>query len=774
MKKSLSLILTFVLLLCMMPVALADSAMQDGSYTATSQGFGGPVDVTINVSGGVIDKVEISGAQETEGIGLSAFDSLAASIIASQDASIDTVTGATMTSKAVIAAAQDCFNQASGTVAAEAKLADGTYTAGAWSFATNRQLNVSVDIADGKIAAITVGENGDTEIMLNTAIDFMIPKMLEYQSVKVDSITGATISSSAIKLAVEDCLLQALAAAGADAGAISAFYITPEKKTDVETIDTNVLVVGMGGSGITSAMRTIEALRLANSDVEVMMIDKAAKYGGTSVTTTSPMSINPSYFVEKNGGEEFVDAAVLKAAWIEYTEGDAKEWAIDYMMNHSGESVDWLIGQGFEFGAPSQGLSAPYKVCVNYGDQMGISKSIVQTYFDTIIGNFTDKGGKYMLDTEAVALLPDEGGKIAGVTAVHADGTTYTINADYVVLATGGFAGSGEMEDKYLSDEYFDLSGGGRYNLYGMAQNDGKMIQAAIDLGAATYNIGMPPVSHIGGAYTIMHEYPVIELDQFDFWTGMNATQSLNDIPMMLAVAPNSLAVSREGVRFADETTLTAYGNWAAGAYYYTLWSNDQIKGIQDEGLKFGNIGIFINQGGWPTDQPIPEVYDILETGIKMGYIFKGDTLEELAAKLDVDAATLATTVSDYNAYCETKENPADGIEKHPVIYDISGNPMPGEYDVYEKVEGDGPFYAVKGSPWIYSTTGALDVNEQFEVLNTQGNPIEGLYAVGTDCLGILFTEKKEYVTYGGADQGWAFTSGYLAGMNIAEKILAS
>ena len=79
----------------------------------------------------------------------------------------------------------------------------------------------------------------------------------------------------------------------------------------------------------------------------------------------------------------------------------------------------------------------------------------------------------------------------------------------------------------------------------------------------------------------------------------------------------------------------------------------------------------------------------------------------------------------------------------------------------------------MKGAPWIYSTTGALDVDEQFRVLKADGEPLEGLYAVGTDCLGIMFTEKKEYVTYGGADQGWAFTSGYLAGQKLAETILA-
>ena len=90
-----------------------------------------------------------------------------------------------------------------------------------------------------------------------------------------------------------------------------------------------------------------------------------------------------------------------------------------------------------------------------------------------------------------------------------------------------------------------------------------------------------------------------------------------------------------------------------------------------------------------------------------------------------------------------------------------------------EKVEGDGPYYAVKGSPWLYSTIGGLDVDEDLQVLDTNGNKINGLYAVGTDCEGVLFTEKKEYVTYGGADQGWAFTSGYILGPKLAEEISA-
>lgn len=754
-----------------------ETGMTDGTYTSVQQGFGGEVSVTLTISNGKVTEAELVGDSETENVGQAALPELQTQILDEQSAEIDGVTGATVTSSAVKAGVQACLDEASGkeTETSAVTLQDGTYTASAWSFATNLQLTVEVEVKDNKMESIEVVESGDTDIILNTAIENMIPQMIEYQSVKVDSTTGATTSSSAIKLATEDCLKQALTAAGSSESEVSAFYTVPEKSTAKETIDTDILVVGMGGSGMVTATRAAEALYEAYdedaSKVNVLAIDKAAKYGGTSVTTTSPMSINPSYFVEQNNGEDYVDADELKAAWIEYTEGDAKEFAIDYMMEESGPAVDWLIENGFVFGAPTQGLSAPYKVCVNYGDQFAIPKSVTQTYFDKLYDTYISYGGKAMLQVEGQSLITNEDGDVVGVNAVGADGTTYTINAKKVVLATGGYAGNGEMEDEYLSDEYYNLSGGGRYNLFGMAQNDGKMMQSAIDNGAGTYNIGMPPISHIGGAYMIMHEFPVVELDTVDIWTGRNATQSLNDVPMMMAVAPNSLAVNRQGVRFADETTLAAYKNWGSGAYYFTIWSSEQIKSIEENGLKFDTIGIFVNQGGWPSNTPIPEIYDILEAGEEMGYIYEADTLEELAEKIDIDPDTLVNTVSSFNEYIETGVS-TDGIEKADVIYGLDGNPLEGDYSTKEKVEGDGPYYAVKGSPWLYSTIGGLDVDEDLQVLDTEGNKMNGLYAVGTDCEGVLFTEKKEYVTYGGADQGWAFTSGYILGPKLAEEIL--
>ena len=67
-----------------------------------------------------------------------------------------------------------------------------------------------------------------------------------------------------------------------------------------------------------------------------------------------------------------------------------------------------------------------------------------------------------------------------------------------------------------------------------------------------------------------------------------------------------------------------------------------------------------------------------------------------------------------------------------------------------------------------------LDINKDFQVLDAHGEPMEGLYAVGSDSAGVLFSEKKPYVTYGGANNGWALTSGYVAGAIVADYVNAA
>ena len=84
---------------------------------------------------------------------------------------------------------------------------------------------------------------------------------------------------------------------------------------------------------------------------------------------------------------------------------------------------------------------------------------------------------------------------------------------------------------------------------------------------------------------------------------------------------------------------------------------------------------------------------------------------------------------------------------------------------------GEGPYYAIKMASYSYNTVAGLDINEQFQVLDTDGEPISGLFAVGSDSAGVLFTEKKPYVTFGGANNGWALTSAYVGGEIIANML---
>ena len=752
MKKALALLL--VLMLALPLAALGES------LTAEAPGFGGPVSVTLTVEDGKITGATITGDSETPTVGGAALEPLAEQLVAAGSADIEGVTGATFTSNAVKEAAAAALSGGNGEVA----LTDGTYTAEAIGFDRAVTDKITVTIEGGKIASITFGENcGSTPPMLDTVAGKLFPRIVEAQSTGVDSLTGATITSNAAKQAIDDCLTQA----GAD---IAAFHTIPEKKGGEEEITTQVLVVGMGGSG------TYTALRAQESGAQVLAIDMQARYGGTTALTSEIGVINPPRIKEEyNNGEDFCDAAAMRQAWSDYVEGDAKEEIIDLYFANSGEALDWLAldhGAKFDF-EPQAGFTPTdiYKVKFQwypnkdertpYAPTYGYNKAEIASYFDRLIDDFSALGGQYMLETEAYELIVEDG-KICGVKARNlADGTEYTIRADAVVLATGGFLGNPEMTEKYLSDEYYPLKG--TWKIYGSARNDGKMLQNAIDNGAATYNIGMPPEVHMSGSSDFInaldygYDINVIE-GTLDFNTGRECIWTVADLPLQLGVSSNSLAVDVNGKRFTSETGIAMLDPWIAGPNYYSIWSAEQIDGIVENGLKFAvegpAVGFLGHRGAIPAGVALPEAYDVIQNAIDRGFMFKADTIEELAGLIGIDPATLSETVANYNGFCEAGEDAE------------CGKPA----DFLDAI-GAGPYYAIAMSSYSYNTVGGLDINEKFQVLNTDGEVMEGLFCVGSDSAGVLFTEKKPYVTFGGINNGWSLTSGYTLGPIVAEYV---
>jgi len=513
-----------------------------------------------------------------------------------------------------------------------------------------------------------------------------------------------------------------------------------------EEYSVDVAVVGFGGSGMTAA------LSAAEKGASVMVLEKAGRIGGTSAVTGGPMAVNPPSQVQreildwndptigkkrtKKAGEQLVDADALYQDWINYTKVDGvqygKEPIISETIRKSGAMLDWLSGYGFEFGDAAGFIGNKWAIYTVYKG----NKSLTESFFDKMLNTYTAKlGGKYLLETEATELLFADG-KITGVKARKQDGTEVVVRAASVILATGGFGGSDAVMEKYLGESW---------KLYGMAQNDGAGIRMATQIGAATYNIDMPPMSHFSA--------PPVIFTQFD-------TAFDNDIPYGMINTSETLAVNKSGNRFVNEMDI-GYGAYVGGSRFYSIYSKDQIDILREKGFAFISTGRYLNRGGIKADTPIKNIDSVMDAGIKAGIVFKAGSLSKLAEaigarngkKMTSDA--LLSAVASYNEGVKTGN---DALKKKVDRFSRLG--AIGENSEY--------YLAVTGAPYIYSTCGGLDVDADMRVLNAKGEAIGGLYAVGTDSMGVLFTNKKGYANYGGVAQGYCFVSGRIAGERAA------
>ena len=172
---------------------------------------------------------------------------------------------------------------------------------------------------------------------------------------------------------------------------------------------------------------------------------------------------------------------------------------------------------------------------------------------------------------------------------------------------------------------------------------------------------------------------------------------SVADLPTYLGISTNSLAVAPNGKRFASETGIAMLDPWIAGPNYYSIWSTEQLKEIQEKGFKYNMNGVaagFLGYcGAIPENLPLPETFDVLDKAIEMGFVFKADTIEELAEKAGIDPAALKETVDRYNSFSES------GVDED---FGKDGS-------LIEKI-GEGPYYAVKMASYSYNTVAGLDI----------------------------------------------------------------
>lgn len=213
----------------------------------------------------------------------------------------------------------------------------GTYTGvGDSEIGGKGAIEVSVTVDEnGVVTDIQVTKNGDTAGIADAAVEAMPGRIMAAQSANVDGVSGATMTSEAIKMAV----LDAVTAAGLDTVKWSTYAATEAAKADDATYNTDIVIIGAGGAGMTAA------LTAAEKGADVIILESQAAVGGNSVRATGGMNAADTPAQDENEfGESAGVEKTLKTARTTYADNVTitklaeeveKQWA-DYQANPVG------------------------------------------------------------------------------------------------------------------------------------------------------------------------------------------------------------------------------------------------------------------------------------------------------------------------------------------------------------------------------------------------------------------------------------------------------
>ena len=613
-----------------------------GTYTASAQGFGGPVDLTLTVAdSGVITEAVLVGDGETPTVGGAALPELQNQILAAQSADIDGVAGATVTSDAVRAAATDAVTLASGgeietvEVAEGATFAPGTYEATARGFGGD--ITVAVTVTEDEITAVDITGDDETANIGSFAVEMLDDEMLEKQTSMVDALAGATVSSNAIIKAAS----QALTDAGANVSELGIDEV-PAVRTS-EELTTDIVIVGAGGAGMTAAINAAQAGK------DVILLEKMPYVGGNTTRATAGLNAAGTHYQKEQNVEDSVQQYIDDTMKGGHDLNDKD--LVTVLAENSAAAIDWLDS----IGAPLPKLSTTGG-CTNKRTHAPEDGSGVGAYLVTAFRNQLEElNVKVIYNTAATSIIMEDG--VATGVIAESNEADYTIKAGAVILATGGFGGNEDLLTSYRPD----LEGYVSTNAPG-ATGDG--IAMAEEAGAAVVDMDQ------------IQLHPTVEQG-----TRMLITESVR--------GNGAILVNASGERFINEMetrdVVSAAEIAQEGGYAYLIFDQNLVDNLAATKKYFA-----------------------------INVVAEGATIEELAEAIDVDPATLATTLETWNKAVADQKDEAFGRTTAMEV-DLS----------------KAPYYAIKVAPGIHHCMGGVKIDTKAQVIDTAGKVIPGLYAAG-------------------------------------------
>ena len=527
---------------------------------------------------------------------------------------------------------------------------------------------VETMFAKDRIEAVKVVKQAETQGIGTKAVEVLPGRIVEAQSPNVDGVSGATLTSNAIRTAVADCVKQA----GVDPASLVPLAV--KKAGRDETLETDVVVVGGGGAGMSATIRT------RMNGLDVVLVEKMPFIGGAASISGGQVVAQGSKLQKAFGSKDDSVESMVKDFLANGNNLNDLSKLTLYAKN-VGPTIDWLHEKvGVKFIPNNLPFLAEYshRRAVEFQGGAGT----MAQHLREVIGS---NGAKVLLSTKVESLIVEDG-KVMGVKAVDENtGVKYTIRAKKTLLSTGGYGNNKSMLTPEMQKVLY----------YGPVSSTGDGLKMAQGLGVKTQLLqyGKRYPNGIEVAPGIAKSTIYANVGAFD---------------------QAGILVNVDGVRFVNEKA-----------------SNRHILEPMLRN-KNGQAYVFMDQKSWEgfykrapetgVSQADMDKY-IANDGKSAPLFVKGATIEEVAKKAGINAEALKATVAKYNGFVKAKKDADFG---RPVEY------------MKAEISAEGPYYIVEQKPRFATTMGGVCTDDNLNLVKTDGTVIPNLYGAGEIVGGVM------------------------------------
>ena len=502
-------------------------------------------------------------------------------------------------------------------------------------------------------------------------------------------------------------------AALSDTGESAADAGIPRKEGS-ETKECDVAIVGAGAAGLQAA------LKLARGGKKVVVIEVGPSAAISNFAMCGGPTACETRLQEQEGATVTLDQ--IFTYMNDFSRGSVNSALLRNCLAHTGEAIDAMLDLGIEMELIPDTYGVGFR-----GRHFFMVDGEGRTA--PIVADIQSNGGEFLFNTKAEKIIMEDGVAKGVQTDAGID-----VMAPAVVVCTGGFGGSEDMQLEKLNTKVFPL---------GSTLSDGTGINMVLDAGGA-WDRNFAVLGNECGAVSKATVSPFTEdwhntNEHLGYWLfgGLYTDPVGERFISEGKIAQFPLAVGGEALLRAGKA--------------YVIMDDDYYQAVQGDGI----FAYLDEPASWIVGpeadyyKTTPENAEAhLQEAIEQGWAAKADSIADIAAAFDLPA--LEATVENYNRYCETGVDEEYGKEAH-----------------FLKPVKTAPFYAFEYVPSCWSTNGGVKVDSHLRAVDKENRAIPGLYVAGVD-QGSVYSVP--YYTNEGSSVGLAIG----AGAYVAEEILGA